>query len=362
MNDKVEKLLKHLPCDALIIEDPTDLYYMLGLSLSAGTLLIEPNGGHLIVDGRYFEHCSKLSPFPVLLAKEDTLPNLINNLGAVKELGFASNTTSYSRYEKLKEVLQKVPRVVTLIPIEQPLRNLRKIKTPVEITLLKQAAELGSLGFDYVCSLLKEGVSESEMAFELELFWKKKGAKGFAFDPIIAFGANSSMPHYRAGDDVLKKNQVVLIDIGVTYQHYHSDMTRTLFYGTPDPLLLKIYPIVLQAQKAALALCRPGTKVGAVDSAARSLIVEEGFGDQFPHSLGHGIGLEVHEFPLLRDKPPHNDVILEAGMVITIEPGIYIPGVGGIRIEDSIQIVDNGYENLTNRSKDLLCLVSDKKY
>lgn len=358
---QLQRLLQNLSCDALIIEDSIDLYYLLGLSLSAGSLLITLNGAYLIVDGRYYEQCAKCTSFSVLLAQENTLFDLLTENSTVKTVGFASQTTSYARYQKLKECVEKLTRKVTLTPLENPLRDLRKIKSSEEIKLLEQAAELGSLGYDYVCSLLKEGIAEKELAFELELFWKKKGGKGFAFDPIIAFGSNSSMPHYRAGDAVLKKNQVVLIDIGVTYHHYHSDMTRTVFFGEPDPQLRTVYEIVLKAQTAALALCKPGAKVGTLDEAARSIITEAGFGDKFPHSLGHGIGLEVHEFPLIRNKPPHSEEVLEAGMVITIEPGIYIPGLGGIRIEDSILIDNNGYKNLTNRPKELLCLVSDKK-
>jgi len=353
---QIQTLLSEINCDALIIENSTDLLYLLGFPISTGTLLLHQDGGTLIVDGRYYELCSKKSPFPVLLSQAETLNTLLAELPNISTLGFASLTTSFARYLALIEILKKGTREIQLNPVEAPLRNLRKIKRPEEITLLKQAAELGSRGYDFVCSILKENISEKEVAFELEIFWKKQGADGFAFDPIIAFGPNSSMPHYRAGKTKLKKGDAVLIDIGVTWAHYHSDMTRTLFFGNPDPLLLNLYEIVLNAQRSALELCRAGIAVGTVDAAARNKIVSAGYGEQFPHSLGHGIGLEVHEFPLIRNTPAQQYVQLETGMVITIEPGIYIAEVGGIRIEDSILIMDDGYENLTNRSTGLLIL------
>lgn len=353
---KLEKLFSEITCDALLIENSMDLLYLLGFPISTGTLLLYRDGGYLIVDGRYFEQCIKKSPFPVLLLQENSLSTLLNELSFISTLGFASQTTSYARYLSLLETLKKGNRTIELKPIENPLICLRKIKSSTEIHLLKQAAELGSRGYDFVRSTLKENISEKEVALELELFWKQQGADGLAFDPIIAFGANSSMPHYRAGTATLKQGDAVLIDIGVTLAHYHSDMTRTLFFGEPNPLLQHLYTIVLQAQQAALEICRAGITVGAVDEAARNIIVAAGYGEQFPHSLGHGIGLEVHEFPLIRNTPVQKHVKLEPGMVVTIEPGIYLADLGGIRIEDTILIVDDGYENLTKRSKELLIL------
>ncbi|EFB42492.1 MULTISPECIES: M24 family metallopeptidase [Parachlamydia] len=354
--DLLKKLFSQLPCDALLIEDEINLLYLLGFPISTGTLLLHPENSYLIVDGRYYEQCLKLSPFPVLLAKDEVLGTLLSDLPSIKTLGFSSDQTSYMRFLSFKDLEKKITHSLSLVPIDSPLRSLRMIKTPEEMDLLRRAAILGSQGFDYVCRLLKEGITEEEIAIELELFWKKHGAKGVAFEPIIAFGMNSSMPHYRAGAHQLKKGQPVLIDIGVTYAHYHSDMTRTLFFGQPAPQLVTIYHCVLEAQIAALDLCRPGTKVGELDFVARSLITQAGYGENFTHSLGHGIGLAVHEFPILRNKPPFAEVTLEPGMVITIEPGIYLPNVGGVRIEDSVLITEDGYENLTNRSKEIQIL------
>ncbi|MBS4168000.1 Xaa-Pro peptidase family protein [Parachlamydia sp. AcF125] len=354
--ERLAALFSQLPCDALLIEDEINLLYLLGFPISSGTILLHPHHSYLLVDGRYYEQCLKRSPFPVLLAQEHALSSLLNELPSITTLGFSSSETSYLRFLGLQEEIRKASHPLSLAPLDSPLRPLRAIKTVEEMGLLRQAAILGSQGFDYVCRLLKEGIAEAQIALELELFWKRHGAKGVAFEPIIAFGTNSSMPHHRAGSTQLKKGHPVLIDIGVTYAHYHSDMTRTLFFGHVEPQLLPLYDCVFQAQQAALHLCRPGTPIGALDLAARNLIAEAGYGENFTHSLGHGIGLAVHEFPILRNKPPYADVLLEAGMVITLEPGIYLPKVGGIRIEDTIIITEKGYENLTNRSKEILIL------
>ena len=199
----------------------------------------------------------------------------------------------------------------------------------------------------YVLSLLKEEISEAELALELEFFWKKRGAKKLAFDPIIAFGANSSMPHYRAGLAKLQSHTSILIDIGVVLSHYHSDMTRVVHFGTPTSVIEKIYSIVEEAKARALALCCPGTLVGELDRAARDWIASQGYGERFTHSLGHGVGLDIHEPPTIRDSGLYRTLPLQPGMVITIEPGIYLPGIGGVRLEDTVLITENGHENLT---------------
>lgn len=357
---KLQKLIADNSCDAIVVEDQLNISYLTGLNLSAGKLLVHTKGAHLIVDNRYFELCQKTSPVPVL---KESLATFEMRLASpdftfIKNLAFDAETITYSSFRAMEKCAHDVfvnsdgKRQLTLIPLNNPIKQLRMIKDIVEIEILKEAAELGSKGFDFICTLLREGISESELALELEIFWKKAGSKTLAFDPIIAFGANSSMPHYQVGNEKLKKGYVVLMDVGVNYRNYHSDMTRVVFYGDPDPKLLKIYEIVQKAQAAALALCKPGTRIGDLDASARDYITAQGYGNQFTHSLGHGVGLEIHELPILRNQPPHSDQHLEAGMVITIEPGIYLPGVGGVRIEDTVVITPTGHEDLTKRSHD----------
>ncbi len=347
--EKIQNELKRKNCDALLVDDAVNLYYLTGMSLSAGSLIISEKDAVLLVDGRYEELCRKKAPTKVALTPQVTLKELTSDF---RTLGFNSETLSYKAYQELEKQLPKI----TLIPLENIIRELRGIKDPEEIALLKEAAELGSQGFDFLCTLIKAGITESELAQELEIFWKRKGSKGLAFDPIIAFGSNTSMPHYRAAQSKLELGMPIQIDIGVNDRHYHSDMSRVVFFGEPSEQMKTIYHIVLQAQLAALEKCRPGTLVGHLDETARALITDAGYGPHFTHSLGHGVGLEIHEYPTLRNKVPFSDVTLKPGMVITIEPGIYLSGIGGVRIEDTIVITDDGYENLTNRPKELLAI------
>lgn len=351
---KLQNHLKDHHCDAMLIENPLNMLYLTGLNLTAGKLLVHSKGAHLVVDNRYFELCQKSSPYPTL---QDGNPTFEVHLSStdfsfINTLAFDSETASYKNYQEIKkciEIAKTQNRKISLVALENPVKKIRSVKDEFEISVLREAAALGSKGFDFVCSHLKEGVTEIEIANELEIYWKRHGSKSVAFDPIIAFGANSSMPHYRASNEKLRKDHIVLIDIGVNYKNYHSDMTRVVFFGAPDSRLLPIYRIVKKAQELALEICKPGTLIGDIDARARDYIASQGYADNFLHSLGHGIGLEIHELPLIKNTPPYNKMPLEPGMVITIEPGIYLPGIGGIRLEDTIAINANGYENLTKR-------------
>ena len=341
--EKVQKLIHDERVAALIIDHPIDLYYLLGLELSFGRLVIEEGAATLFVDGRYFEACRAIDFISVVLTAGYDQESAFGKgwRFSDKRIGFDAQVTSYADFESLKALGAE------LIPLKSPIKSIREIKEAQEIEALKEAAELGSKGFDYVRSLLKEGVTEKEIALELELFWRKRGGERLAFSPHIAFGEGSAHPHYHVSDRPLKKGDLVLIDIGVVYKHYHSDMTRVLFFGEPNPELLKIYQIVHEAYNAAIRLCSPGNKIGDIDHAARHLIEQRGY--KLPHGLGHGVGLEIHEFPRLSAASPDVNRLLQEGMVLTIEPGIYLPGLGGVRLEDTIVITKTGHENLTNR-------------
>lgn len=347
---RLQEMLPQLGCESFLVDDAVNLLYLTGLQLSAGKLLIARNHATLFVDGRYFEACRQSSPVAVTLSQpqQETWFTFFKN--SLSSLGFNAESTSYKSYLNLQKELEKNQLKISLTPIDNPVKTMRMIKDQEEIGLMVAAAELGSKGYDYVCTLLKEGITEIEVANELEIFWKKQGSKGVAFDPIIAFGENSAMPHYRPGNRKLKHGDTVLIDIGVNLSHYHSDMTRVVFFGKPHPKIAEIYTIVRQAQETALALCKPGVKIGTLDQAARDLIQSKGYGEYFTHGLGHGVGMEIHELPVVRNYSPFKEVILQEGMVLTIEPGIYLPGIGGVRLEDTIAMTKFNYENLTKRS------------
>lgn len=331
--EKLQNLVAEQQCDAYIVEDPISLFYLTGIEMSAGRYVVTPQEAHLFVDGRYLELCREIPGLPI----EE------GSLDQYGKVGFSKETTTVARSEKLGD---------KGVPFEDLVAKLREIKDETELALLREAGELGSKGYDYLCSLITEGATETELAMELDIFWKRSGGKGVAFDPIVAFGASSSMPHYHPRKTALKKGNLVLLDIGVSLNHYQSDMTRVVLFGDVDPELKKIYEIVRNAQKEALKVCRPGTRIGDLDAAARDLITAEGYGEQFCHRLGHGIGLEVHEAPSLCNKTAIKERKLQRGMVITVEPGIYLPGKGGVRLEDTVAITDDGYENLTNRPID----------
>lgn len=345
----LRSLLKNLSCDALLIENPIDLFYLTGFVFSAGKLLVSHDKAALIVDGRYFEKSSQQTLFPTFLLNDDVVKEWMIE-SRIETLGFDQAYTTYERYlslVKMASQIEEVSHPVKLAPIDAPILKLRMIKDEEEIQALRSAALLGYQGYEYVVSLLQEGVSEQELALKLEFFWKNLGASHLAFDPIIAFGPNGSMPHYRVGNTPLENNTSVLIDIGVVLAHYHSDMTRVHFFGTPPSEINDIYSIVEEAKERALDRCRPGVLIQEIDQAAREWIASKGYGEHFTHGLGHGVGLEVHELPILRQEGRHGGVPLEPGMVITIEPGIYLPGIGGVRLEDTILITSSGYENLT---------------
>ncbi len=351
---RLQQLLTQTSCDALLIDHPIDLYYMTGLVLSAGLLFIHAEGSYLILDSRYTEVAQQQTVFPVLSAVGFTLKKLLTlpELRAIKKIGIDAETTSYKKFNEWSQELSSFD----LIPLDSLVQQLRLIKDPEEIQQLKKSADLCCQGFDYVLSLLRPGISEWELALELEIFWKKQGALALSFDSIIAFGAHSSMPHYRASHTRLQKGMPVLIDIGVNLNHYHSDMTRTVFFGEPSQEMHTIYEVVKEAQLAALALCRPGIKIQDIDHEARHLITTRGYGAYFGHGLGHGVGLEIHEAPSVSQKNISKDLLLQSGMVITIEPGIYLPQIGGVRIEDTIVVTDKSYENLIKRSKELIII------
>ncbi len=342
---RLERLRNHLKavsCDALLVEHPIDLFYLTGIKLSAGKVIVTPSSAHLIVDGRYFEICQNQQLYQVYLAKDYALKECLADLH-ISQLAIDQDHTTLHSFINLEKELSSQ---VKIQPIDSAVQQLRMIKEKDEIELLKQAAHLGYQGYEHLLSLLQEGILEKELAFELEFFWKKRGASHLAFDSIIAFGKNGSMPHYRSGLSPLIKNSSVLIDIGLVLNDYHSDMTRVNYFGNPPEIIKEIYAIVEEAKNKALALCRPGIPVKELDKAARSSIEAKGYGNYFTHSLGHGIGLETHEPPILRQTGSSSEILLKPGMAITIEPGIYLPGIGGVRLEDTIVITESGYENL----------------
>lgn len=337
MRDKsrIEKLKKEAS-EPFLVDHLDDLYYLTGLHLSRGRLFVSTAEAALFVDGRYYERAKRESPCPVVLWEEQG-----QILKRQKRLGFDSATLTFDAYTALKN---QYPHI-EWAPRPHPLRTLRLIKEPREIGLLKKAAHLTWRGYQKVVEGLKVGVSEEELALEFEIFCRKNGASGLSFPPIIAFGENSAYPHYRAGKAKLRDNQIVLIDVGAVVDHYCGDMTRMFFFGQVDEELLRFEQMVKTAQKKAVSRVRPGIKVKELDEIVLNEFEKANVKQLYIHSLGHGIGLETHEYPRIKFDGEDQDLILKPGMVFTIEPGLYKPGVGGIRIEDTILVTENGHEN-----------------
>ncbi|MGD2169220.1 MAG: Xaa-Pro peptidase family protein [Chlamydiota bacterium] len=350
--ESVQRLLSSKDMDFLLIDDPDSLFYLTNLQLSAGLMLITQKNANLFVDGRYIATARENSPFQVDLLSQEALSETICTYGSnlSKKIGFNSSKTSYCSYLKFNDFIERIKqqrKVVDfkLVAIENPLKPFRLIKDATEIQKMKKAANLTWKAFEHICSFLTEGVKETEVAVEFEVFCRKNGADSMAFSPIIAFGENTAYPHHKSSKRALKANDAVLIDIGIVLDHYCSDMTRMIFVGKPDPAIEKYYSVVKKAHQKALSLCKPGVKLGDLDRVAREVMAEEKIEELFLHSLGHGIGIEVHEYPRIKWDGEDKDLILKPGMVFTIEPGLYKEKIGGARYEDMILITQDGYEN-----------------
>ncbi|WP_079507519.1 M24 family metallopeptidase [Mesobacillus jeotgali] len=266
--------------------------------------------------------------------------------GTIKELAVEVSCLSLKNVRHLKQMFPNT-RIKNLDP---KLTGMRMIKRPEEIKKLKTAATYADYAINIGIDALKEGVTELEVLAEIEYKLKKAGIRELSFSPMVLFGNNSSKPHGETGENQLKSGDTVIFDLGVKYEGYCSDITRTVIFKELKDEVKKMYETVLKANASALKECKPGNRIRNIDSAARHEISANGYGPYFPHRIGHGLGINIHEEPSLHSE---NENSLKTGMVLTVEPGIYIPGLGGIRIEDDVVITDNGCEVLTKFPKDL---------
>lgn len=320
-----------------LLESTPDLFYMTGLHLSKGRLLVKKGEAILFVDGRYFETAKKAAPCAV--EKWEDFKKIDE-----KEVVFDSSILSYDGYLSLKKLCPKTKWTAK----SNPLQDQRAIKEPEEIAALKKAAKLTEAGIQHVSSLLKVDVTEIEMALEFEMFVRKHGASKLSFDPIIAFGEHGAYPHYRPGKVPLKQNQAVLIDAGAVVDAYCGDLTRMVYFQEPNLKVIELEETVRIAQEEAIRMAKPGVKVKELDKLVREIFESRGVKQLYTHSLGHGIGLETHEYPIIRVTGDSSDTVLAEGMVFTIEPGLYQPGLGGVRLEEMVLITKTGCSLLTD--------------
>ncbi|AWC29775.1 MULTISPECIES: Xaa-Pro dipeptidase [Bacillus cereus group] len=337
--------------DGILLTNEYSRRYMTGFTGTAGVVLISKERALFITDFRYVEQASKQAvgyeivqhTGPIL----DEVANQVNNLG-IQKLGFEQDTLTYSSYTAHKEAI-----AAEFIPTSGLVEKLRLIKTDSEIKILKEAAQIADAAFEHILSFIHPGVSEIEVSNELEFFMRKQGATSSSFDIIVASGLRSALPHGVASEKVIETGDFVTLDFGAYYKGYCSDITRTIAVGEPSDKLKEIYHVVLEAQLRGVNGMKAGLTGREADALTRDYIAEKGYGEYFGHSTGHGLGLEVHEAPGLAYR---SETVLEPGMVVTVEPGIYIPGVGGVRIEDDIIVTSEGNEVITKSPKELIIL------
>lgn len=344
----VRQLLAEWGVDGVIFNSPINRRWVSGFTGSAGDLLITADNAWLATDSRYWEQATQqASAFSVLKLGADREKDWQEGIAGSRAtvIGFEANSTSVAAYAKLEKIEGKQWKALS-----QTVEPLRAIKSTAEVTLIRQAAAITDRAMTQVNELAQPGMSEKELAWELEKRMREDGADGMAFTIIVASGSHSALAHHRPSEKLLVEGDAIVIDMGALVAGYHSDLTRSFYLGsTPSDRFREIYDHVYRAQSAALAGIRVGITCKEADALARDVIVAAGYGDYFGHGLGHGVGLEIHEEPRLatiRDKER-----LHAGMVTTVEPGIYLPGWGGIRIEDLTLITETGVECLSRCPK-----------
>ena len=337
--------------DAILITNPVNRRYITNFTGSSGIALITKKEQFLITDFRYVEQAKKQAEHFTIVrherAIEDEIARLLNTL-QLERLGFEEEYVTYSQYRTYENLFS-----IRLVPVKNMIESLRLIKTNEEIQTIKRAAKIADLAFNHILNYIKAGVTELDIATELEYFMRKQGATSSSFTTIVASGWRSALPHGNASNKKIQEGELVTLDFGAIYEGYVSDMTRTVAVGKISEELTKIYNIVKEAQQRGLDGIKAKMTGKEADALTREYIQEKGYGEYFGHSTGHGIGLEVHEGPTLS---PRSETILEKNMVVTVEPGIYVPGVGGCRIEDDIVITEDGNERLTFSTKDLIHL------
>jgi Xaa-Pro aminopeptidase len=354
---RLQSVLRRNRLDVLLVTHLPNLRYLTGFTGSAGVLLVSEKKTVLFTDGRYKEQArTEVESAHVMVGRKPALAAAGEWLNAngkklgIKALGVEAQHMTVAERSQLQKVLRSNLRLREASPLVE---ELRMVKDEEEINCLRAAVRLGSGLFDVALRMIRPGRKEIEVAAEMEYEARKAGAEGMSFETIIASGSRSALPHGRASAVAIPATGFVVCDFGIILAGYCSDMTRTVHVGKLSGDAQKMYDSVREAQQAAIDQVRPEVSVGEVDQAARRMLIARGLGKYFTHSTGHGVGLEIHEAPRVA-KGQHE--LLRSGMVITIEPGVYVPGVGGVRIEDMVVVSESGCEVLTPTSKELIII------
>lgn len=340
--DDVRRELEAVNAEALLVSAPANVRYLSGFtSPEDGVVVVTAERAVLMTDGRYTAQTNEESLLEVIITPswEERLPDVVGD----RSLAVESEHLSLQRFRRLSRRLGREP-----IATDGLLAPLRLVKTAQEIGLLEEAARVTDEALAQVLPMLRPGVREIEVALELDRTMRLAGSDGSGFHIIVASGVRSAMPHGVASNKVIEAGDLVTIDFGAVYQGYHADMTRALAVGPIAPELRRLFDAVLEAQQASLAAVAPGKTGRELDAIAREVLAGHGLGEAFSHSLGHGTGLEIHEGPRLSTR---SDDVLAPGMTVTIEPGVYLPGFGGVRIEDLAVVTETGHRVLSKSPK-----------
>ena len=351
--NKLRDTLRSQELDAMLVSSPENRRYLSGFTGSAGYLLVSQSDALLGTDFRYIEQAGRQAPdyrIERLPPAMTWLPEMASQIG-VSRIGFESRDLSVHTHAAFQKAIEEssLNNRPVLVETSDTLDRLRAGKYTEEMELLGRAIEITDQAIQEVSSTIAAGMTEEQVAWDLEKAMRQRGAEGMAFDIIVAAGPNAALPHHLADDTVIREGVPVVIDMGARYQGYCADLTRTIVVGKPDEKFRRVYGIVLQAQLAAEERVRSGMTGEEVDAIARDIIADAGHGDNFGHSLGHGVGLAVHELPGVG--PRAKDVI-EDGMVFTVEPGVYLSEWGGVRIED-IVVMENGRARVLSKAPKL---------
>lgn len=352
---KLEKLREQLSVqgvDAFLITSPSNRFYMTGFTGTSGVAFVTADQALFITDFRYTEQAAAQAQGYEIVQHKGPIPEEVATQAealGVKKIGFEQDYVTYSEYEAYERAFSKGE----LVGVKGALEQLRLMKDEKELKIVKDACDIADAAFKHILEYIQPGRTELDVSNELEFFMRKAGATSSSFDIIVASGARSALPHGVATDKVIQTGELVTMDFGARYKGYASDITRTIGVGEVSEELRQVYDIVLESQLRAMEGIQPGMTGKEADSLARNLIAEKGYGEYFGHSLGHGLGVDVHEAPSLSAK---SDMLLEEGMIVTVEPGIYLPGKGGVRIEDDTLVTKDGNETLTHSTKEWITL------
>ena len=353
ISNRMQRLRQELgqrELDGILISQPENRRYLSGFDGSAGFLVVTPQDMILATDFRYIAQARSQAPdyeiFTTTNSMGDWFPRLTAGL-KIKGLGFEAGHLTFTQHRQLSDILKKGKSRLKLVPVTGMVESLRVIKEPEEVGLIARAAEISDAAMGYIQDKIHAGMTEEEAAWEIERFMREKGSEPMPFDAIVASGPHSALPHAKPSARAIQAGEPIVIDIGAKVGGYCSDLSRTLYLGTPDDTFRKVYIIVLDAQLTAMSIINEGTTGEQADSSARKFIEQSGYGDAFGHGLGHGVGLAPHELPRLG---PGSNEPLTSGMVFTVEPGIYLSGWGGVRIEDTV-IMENGKTRAMSKAR-----------